>query len=446
MAEQVAAGLEWSDEPGGAVLGVRRGTPGLATPVARIRVHEGRLDVDLLFLAGGRAVDVTVSPGAVVEVLTSHARRARRDPNGWLDALATRLQRRAEAWGTWSPAGGDTGFVAVLGGMTHPVLGAAYDAGADPVSDIPRWATGPLRADTVVAAARRLYAGRATRPVVRGLAACLSPAGERAHLRHSIAWWPIALAAAGRDVLEPDRLAAVLAAGRRVEGPPPDRQDLDTVERGLALLGAPAAARVLGDALTGPEHPRRLVEVLRVLGQVQHHLAWPPPPRLDELAAACLRVAALDPDPAGHDRPPRPGRPPEWAVPRHAPEVEHPRVTHRYRYPTAVGHLDGQVLGPLTLVLPRTPEELVSWGELLANCLADYRPAVAAGRSVVIGVREHDALVAALEMRSAERRLVQFLGVRNRPPAPAVSAPVIEHLVQLGLIRGPGTAAVGARA
>ena len=92
------------------------------------------------------------------------------------------------------------------------------------------------------------------------------------------------------------------------------------------------------------------------------------------------------------------------------------------------------VTSDIQLVLPRTPRELATWGRLLGNCLADFAPAVAAGTTAIVGVRQRGALVAALELRDG--CIVQFLGPRNRPP-PARLSEVVAHHVERQLTEAP---------
>ena len=97
---------------------------------------------------------------------------------------------------------------------------------------------------------------------------------------------------------------------------------------------------------------------------------------------------------------------------------------------------DGCVLdGDLELVLPRTPDELRAWGRMLGNCLGDFGAAVAEQRSVIVGVRQRGALVAAVELLPNLREVRQFLGVRNRVPPRSVVDPVLARLVPMASLR-----------
>ncbi len=133
-----------------------------------------------------------------------------------------------------------------------------------------------------------------------------------------------------------------------------------------------------------------------------------------------------------------------WAIPRPAPTR---RDGTRIRPPAAAAaaaeaftpsppfrRLHGLLVGTLELVLPRTPTELAAWGRLLGNCLAGFDAAVAAGRSVVVGVRDDGALVAAVEIDPQRGTIVQFLGPSNRPPAASLTAPVVAELRRRQLV------------
>ena len=80
------------------------------------------------------------------------------------------------------------------------------------------------------------------------------------------------------------------------------------------------------------------------------------------------------------------------------------------RYPAALAALHGIEVGAeLRLLLPRTSDELVAWGRLLRSCIGSFGAAVAAGRSVLIGVEERGALAYCVEV-SPDGSVRQFLG------------------------------------
>jgi hypothetical protein len=106
----------------------------------------GRAVVELLLLDGARAIDVSLQPSAAVGVVRSQARRSGHDPNGWTGALSAALAEDGVRWNCWVGAGG-LDLLARLGGMAHPLLGAAYAAGAEVVAEVPRWAAPVVSAE-----------------------------------------------------------------------------------------------------------------------------------------------------------------------------------------------------------------------------------------------------------------------------------------------------------
>ncbi len=402
-----------------------------------------RARVDLVLLEGERTVDVSFHPAASVEVVRAHSRRHGQDPNGWTGALAMIVAEDARTWGCWSGRSGDRpggDLLRLLGGMTHPLVGAAYDAGAAAASEIPRWASPGLAAATLVGGAEHLFGtGRASRSVVRALASFLS--------RPSVAWWQLAVVVAASPVVEADDLVAALRipVDESAMAAPPAGDDVRHARAGLGLLGPDRARRLVREAMVEPGGARRLFGVLRVLLDVHGDLRGPPPGRLDELEAVCLRAAAIDPGPPPRRAVPAArtpaapaavvvptppiAPPPTWTVARRAPVVggPTPAAALEFRHgPTARALAGPTADRTIELVLPRTPSELTTWGRLLGNCLADFAPAVAAGATMVLGIRLRDVLVAAVEVR--EGGIVQLLGPRNHRAPARVSAAVVDHV------------------
>lgn len=425
------------------VVTVRRRARDHAEAVLRIRrgaMNGRRVHVDLVLLGGDRTVEVSFHPAATVDLVRGHADRAGGDANGWMGSLLRAIIEDARTWGSWSPPapGPAPAALAVLGGVTHPLLGAAYDLGVAPAGEIPRWASAALAESSMAAAALRLFGpSAASRAVARSLGALL--------LRPAVAWWHLAVASAITSVCAPDDVAAVLAAaGSESESDPrPSAEDLAVLRAGFALLGPARGRRLALDALA-VGGARRLEAALRALVDARDEVRWPPPARLVELEAACLRATAVDPTPRRPAAPspvrqlapdpapqaaPRSG--PSWATARRAPATSSvaPAGDLALRHRPEVLALEGDVLaGGLELALPRTPDELRAWGRMLGNCLGDFGAAVAEGRSVIVGVRHRGALVAAVELVPNLREIRQFLGVRNRVPPDAVVAPVLARL------------------
>ena len=80
--------------------------------------------------------------------------------------------------------------------------------------------------------------------------------------------------------------------------------------------------------------------------------------------------------------------------------------------------LDGIEVGGFRLVIPKTGNDLINWGQQLNNCLISYVKQVFNGEYSVIGVLEKDKIRYALGIRA--RYIEQFYGINN-------SLPVLEH-------------------
>lgn len=488
--ERLTAGLTLrrDDRPGPSVVIVDAGGPA-ERPFLRLRPGpEGAGLVDLVLLDGERSVAVAFQPAAVEHVVRERARRSGRDGNGWAAAVAGAVGAAAATWEHWHGGGPD--LTRALGGFGHPVLGAAYDAGAATVGEVPRWASPGFRRAGAAAAAADLFGSATTRPVVRALAGLLAAP--------EIDWWRLAVvtAAARAGTITADELATTLAAPAPVavvaaaggpaargaaaapapapEGGPaaagtgvPTAEDLRRVVAGLVVVGgAGRSGRLLRTAVARPDGARRLVDVLGLLADLGDDIRRPVPSDLDELGRLCLRTAIVDPgpppppDPAAAARtvtarraparaPARPAPAPPAPVvvdegprrqpaqrhttPLRAPEVRGPRPPDEvhFRHRELARELgDGLRLDATTdLALPRTPAELMTWGRLLGNCLGSYATAVAEGASIVVAVRERGLLVAAFEVRSG--RLTQVLGPGNRPAPPRLARLVEAHVARV---------------
>lgn len=101
--------------------------------------------------------------------------------------------------------------------------------------------------------------------------------------------------------------------------------------------------------------------------------------------------------------------------------------------------LDGTTEGAIMLVLPRTAGDLTRWGRLLSNCLGDFGPAVAAGRSTIIGVHRANRLVAAVEL-TPSGTIRQFCGAANRAPGDRDRRAVVRLLQRAGVLDTSATA------
>jgi hypothetical protein len=108
-------------------------------------------------------------------------------------------------------------------------------------------------------------------------------------------------------------------------------------------------------------------------------------------------------------------------------------ITGAIQYPPDVAAVDGLEFGTIRLQLPQRAEDFVAWADLLSNCLRNFVRPAHAGESIVIGVRNRDALVGALEL-DRSRRLRQFVGNRNRPLPDTITVPVLAQLSARGVL------------
>jgi hypothetical protein len=433
MAERVIApGLAWCEAAGGAVLRAA------GDDLLRCRIDGPRLRVDLLLVKGHHGVEVSFQPSAAVQVLADRASAAGEDPGHWEAAFLRALGALAEASGWWRPLR-SMPAVGVVGGMAHPLLGALYDRGAAPVGEVPRWAAPLLREPSVAAAAAVAFGRKATRRVVRSLAACLLPAP--ADTGRPPGLYPLAVALAGAERIAPDHLAAVLEAPGPWRAPPawPTVDDLTMARRVLRRLSPERAASLLRDGIAAPSPT--LFPTLALVVLAGRRLDDPLPGRLDALRAACLAVVPVDPGPPPPRVPAPPARVPRGgpsapAIALRAPSAPvRPFGADRFTYPSAVRRLHGQHLGDVRLVLPVTTGDLARWGATLHNCLDTFADAVAAQRALLVGVEVRDRLVGCVEVEPRHGRIRQFLGDRNRPLPEAITRPVVRTLVQHGVVR-----------
>jgi len=390
------------------------------------------------------------------------------------------------------------GLLDVVAGMTFPLLGAAIDRGATGLAEVPRWAAPVLAAPTARDAAVRVFATRATRPVVAALAGAMVPSERTAGASPRTAGEPSGedpprreLESAARSrppdlfplalglmatALAPDRLARVLTA------PGPDRRPVDWPDGEVVTLGRRHTAtwgehrteRVLRDAAELGDGPALLAEALSLQALVGHRVTSRLPNRLEPLRDELRALLPTDPNPHGVVAPPRrrarsaraprpdraaSSRPAVTATPATpAAQPAPPTVDERRRgmwrapatregappehvplhHPPAVLVLAGvEVLGaggPLRLVVPRTGAELSAWGERLGNCVGSFAAAVNEGRSIIIGVETADRLAYCLEVRP-DGGVRQFLAARNRPVPRADAAAVLAAVSAAGVVR-----------
>lgn len=443
----------------------------------RLSARDGRLVVQLVLAGTTRPIDVSIQPVLLPSILAEHPTSTDRTA-GELAQLRADHHRRL---GLWSPRPErPADLLTVIGGACFPLLGACYDDDAVPLAQIPRWAAPALRQPTAHAGAAVAFPRARSRRLVKSFARSLRPTAG--HEPPNL--YPLALALMGAPALDADRLANLL---RAAEGQPvamehwPDCEQVRTACRLFADVAGDRVERLLTDAATAPDGPALLAHTLTLWHVARRDLRGAVPTRLERLQEHCLAQLPADPRPelarrqplpppraAPHHRRSRstPNRPaaappgaaqaprPARAEPRPASPRAEPPPPLAYlaqRAPVATGgpvtaattlptppvlrSARGQELGDLRLLVPRTVAELVDWGRRLSNCLGDFAPAVASGRSLLIGVQHHDRLVACVEL-DPDGRVRQFLGRANRRPNPRQAAQVVDHLLAIGAIDG----------
>lgn len=459
--------------------------PGASTTL-RFTATGGRVQVGLVLLDGRREIDVSIQPALVVRAVDGgadpcDAAAATAQVCGWLASFAG-------AHGVRCPEDPvDAGLLAVVGGASFPLLGAAVAGGAAPLEEVPRWAVGALAAPTARAGAEAAFPGRATRPVVSALAGALvsgvraparggGPVGDRG----TVALYPLALARMA-PALGPDRLTRVLRGTGRHRAPA-EWPEVDLVDLAAGLtphLGEHRTERLLLDAARLDDGPVLLAESMEAYGLVRRRAGARLPNRLAEFREHCRSLLPADPNPSGVVAPTRrrprtraatARRPPAIAPQRtrtpapapapapaptpderrramfHAPRTRGPQLAEHVPldHPAAVLALRGrEVHGaarePLRLLVPRTGAELAAWGERLHNCVGGFGAAVNEHRSIVVGVESGDRLVYCIDVRP-DGVIRQFLATHNRPvPRPDALA-VVQALAAAGVVRADASA------
>lgn len=442
------------------------------SPTAGLRFDRDRAQVRLLFGRSGAGPDVSFQPAAVDRVVRDQARLAGVDPNRWSTEVLGLLVNWNAALG-WVERGPHQ-LVAAVGAFTHPLLCELYQAGRSPLGEVPRWASPILRAPDAREAASRLTRGPANRRVTRALATAL------AARTNEIDFERLAAAVAAAGLVTDDELANLLEVPPG-EGPihaPLAADKVRAIRTGLGWYPADRRAALLTDAA----RHHRVDDLARAMGRLRWVIDSAPRPlpvrlsRLEELCARMVPVVA-----ARHEPPPRQSPPVETPTGAGArrqnrgparrrsaalwEEVPHPAETAEVALtgPTRQRGRVAQVplgapaapatapqswpvhpkllavsehrVGELTLCVPTSLAELASWSRRLNNCLDTFGPAVAHGRSWVIGIRSDDEWIGAVEICPATHRLRQAQGPRNRPLPAAVHERVIAALGELNVLR-----------
>lgn len=294
----------------------------------------------------------------------------------------------------------------------YPLLRRPVEMGARPPA-VPVPLEPLLHHDEPRAAARATLGPRVTRPLVRALAGSLVPDDDG-----TIAWEPLLLARLAADRCGPEQLAAIL-------GTRPHRRgavsiSLTDIDRGRAMFEDTQPRRIAEE----------LVESLRTEGGT---------------TALVQRIVRHDARPPAPPVPPAPPPRPRRAAPQPQPQ---PQVVadpcdQPIQYPAAWRAVEGTTVPHTTLsvVLPRTGNELLEWGLVMDNCLGAYRVPAANGRTRMMGFADGDRLQCVAEV-SATRTLRQLEAPGNRVPRPARSAAILAFLREQRLIETDARRAV----
>jgi hypothetical protein len=399
-----------------------------------------------------RVIDVSVRPSVARAGLHEAAERAGESAETAESAAIDALRSAADLAGAWVPPD-DSHLLAALGGSSFPLLAAAYDAGARPLGDVPRWAVQTVAAPDAASGAAAAFGTAASRTVVRALARSLvERPGEPVDLAR------LALALIGAPVLESDRLARVLSAPGELW--PADRlPSVDFIELGRRIVlkwGPVRTEKVLIDAAASAEAGAVLGCTLQYARDVTIHAPARLPNRLVALHDAYRFGIVTDhrPRPAVAEPAVRRPRRVILAEPPPPPPLRH--VARRERDPRdrilrplaggprvsaadplkvtpEIRALHLVECGPVRLAIPNTVGDLKRWSQMLSNCLGDYGPVAVAGTSSIIGVERDGVLKGALELQSTGV-VRQFVATANRSmPADARDA-VIAILVERGLV------------
>lgn len=440
-------------------------------PVLRLVPTDTRITVHLVVPGIDRTVDISVTPLTAVRALHEAAQhaafptsRAEADLRHAVSGLFTDGPLRLDG-----PRAGrlledpHRDLIGLLGAAAFPVLAAAYDAGATPIDEIPRWASPILAAPDLRTAATEAFGDAATRPVVTALArSVVREPGRPVDLTR------LGLALIGAGTLDPDRIARVLGA----TGQAPDTPIELTPTR---IADARAATRRWGprrttdylcEAAGDTASLRRFDDCLTWAIDLGPHAPFRLPRRLDDLAdvyRSRITSRADDPPPPGRPQHPRTTRVTEPAgetvdnrridttpdavpdtiadaIPDYglhfAPRVATDRPIGNnspIRHPRWLRPLNGTHSATFTYLLPRTCGDLVRWSRLLGNCLHTYRSAAVAGASHLVGIEAGGMLRYVIEI-DRDRHIRQFAGQANRRPSAANHTEILAHLGTLHVL------------
>ncbi|QYG95224.1 hypothetical protein HC251_24195 [Iamia sp. SCSIO 61187] len=442
-------------------------------PAVRLVPEAGRVVVRAMFGRPDVGVDLSAHPAAVVACLDHAASEGRTSLAAVGHDVRRSLGRVASRCDGWAPQDDGLGLLGHLGGAALPLLGATYDAGCTPLAEVPRWAVPIVACRRAGDGARRAFGASATRPTVGAMARALAGEGSGPRPPGLAA---LALAVAGRTVLDGDRIVALLDE-LTWSGPPHRTLTVDevaAVRPVVGRLGPVRARRLLAEAGTTASGIDDLVALSRIWPDVEPRLegrlpsglvglfdhcrslvrtappapsppvrrrrARRPPARTTETEAIAARadpaLPAAGPDAGNGDRSPRlfaaeplPSAP--TATPRAVVRpTPHGRFTERMvvapaatapvvpatalPMPSWAAAVDGSERAGVTLVLPRTVRDLERWGRLLRSCVGTFGPAVVEGSATLVGLFAGSRLVGCLHLDPTPQ-VVQMLGLANRP-------------------------------
>jgi hypothetical protein len=443
-----------------------------------------RVTASLVFGSASIAVNVSFQPGAIVREIDQTAREWSVDPNRWRVAILSELREWSGSL-DWCEPFADN-LLAAVGAVTHPLLACVYERGAEPLSELPRWALPVLRSLHATHAGRALAGEQSNRRLARAVVSSLiAPDGQ------TVALGLLALGVIGAGLVTADELANVLETPTNGAGAAvPSVDEITAARRGLALFPPGRRAALLID--TARHHDAHaLAATMTQLWWVKDHAERPLPAKLKHLTELVARLvpaltpaavpATLAPAPAcphqvtptadqleldiiphPADTPPtsathaatartsnRPApvdnpalapaaAPLSPAVRRQAtiplaPPTEDGSHPASWPVPQALSRINRHRGDGLLFDVPTSNNELAWWGRELYNCLATYGGAVYRQESWLIGVRRDDRLIACAEVVPSTRRVRQLLGPRNQPLPHAVHHATLRALTECGV-------------
>ncbi len=429
---------------------------------------ERRVLTRLEFLGGRRSIDVTVQPDTISHLLRRLAIRANDDGNAWQRQLKRRLLVWSTEMGIADALPADDALASVIASLGFPMVRLARDRGVLAPPHVPRWAEPVLAGPDVRAAASAAFGDRSSRRVARALAASLAgdtvgvddgeaPEVEAAGpAQRPMALMPLGLALALPQSVSADVIANMLMAPTADHAAQywPSVYDLHLLRRGFRMLGPSVSAHLATEALATITGPGRLIRLIVHVPRLLSIYDGPAPRHIDDLDAVVIEFVRPPVEPVAQRQPAGPARCRAGADAPRVAACEGEGVIDlpvqplyvpgpvqaiavgpddEFRYPDAVLRLHGASSGAHSIWLPRSGDELRRWGRELDNCMADYCEHVACDRSVILGLRRHDRLVAGVELTRDLHRVRQFVRDGNQRPWTAERNALRDILARLGV-------------